>query len=68
MRVPGATGDGGNIEALYRDWVNHTSCPKDTGDRAVTPCPTYQGENFTEFCPNEQPSWSAYRRARLASQ
>ena len=61
-------GDGGNIERLYKDWVNHTSCPPDTGPDAVTKCPTYQGEKHDEFCPNEQPSWSAYRRAHLASQ
>lgn len=60
-----AAGDGGNIERLYKDWVNHTACPPDTGPEAVTQCPTYQGEDFTEFCPNEQPSWSAYRRAHL---
>ena len=62
-RYLAGAGDGGNIERLYKDWVNHTACPKDTGPDAVTKCPTYQGEEHDEFCPNEQPSWSAYRRA-----
>jgi len=49
-------GDGGNVERLYTKWVDEG--PENCPDPATVACPTFQGGRF---CPDRQPSWSAFR-------
>lgn len=50
-------GDGGNIEKLYKDYVDQPDfCPEPKRGQCVT---LVEGE----FCLNKQPEWSAYREA-----
>jgi hypothetical protein len=63
-------GDGGNIEGIYKAWVDSPApvpafCANPTANQAkLFPwyqpqvCYSYQDGNF---CPTEQPAWSAYR-------
>ena len=59
-----ASGDGGNIEKLYVNFVDEPGrCPNETDWPRITKCPTKQDG---EFCPSEQPEWSAFRCAQAA--
>ncbi|KAI8108135.1 hypothetical protein M9434_006165 [Picochlorum sp. BPE23] len=62
-------GDGGNLEGLYKQYVDEAPTPKYCGNSSIwRPAeyqPTYSGKGVvdekTPFCYAEQPPWSDYR-------
>ncbi|KAL4420451.1 hypothetical protein ABPG75_010107 [Micractinium tetrahymenae] len=63
-------GDGGNIEGLYRTFIDAQPQPAYCADPSLYALPVYQPIPYTEpvitlqdgqFCPSSQPAWSMYR-------
>ncbi|PSC76955.1 purple acid phosphatase 15 isoform X2 [Micractinium conductrix] len=63
-------GDGGNVEGLYKDFIDAQPQPAFCADSALYQLPVYQPISGKDpvitlqdgyFCPNRQPDWSAYR-------